>query len=118
MTKGASFQLIGSDDFEAAVIEEGKPVLVLYLQQSVESQEQIELIQSIGENYDKVLKICLLKEDLHGAFSKKYGVKGSPTFLIFVEGEEKSRMLGQANQKTLTDFLLETLPSLESNGSR
>ena len=118
MTKGTPFQLIGSNGFKAEVIEASKPVLVLYMLQSAESQEQIKIIENIAEKHGEAVKICLLKEDFHGVFSKKYGVKGSPTFMIFIEGEEKGRMLGQADQKTLTDFLLETLPSLQGGGSR
>ena len=57
----------------------------------------------------KKLKVCLLDEDSVGAFLK-FGVEGSPAFIIFYDGEEKGRMLGKADKETLSNFILKTLP--------
>ena len=46
---------------------------------------------------------------------EKFNVKGTPTFMIFIGGTEKGRILGQVKQKTWEDFVSRTL-SLDRGG--
>jgi thioredoxin 1 len=105
------FQLIGSDDFEMEIIKETKPVLVLCMHQSAEFQEQIAIIQDIQEFFNNEIKVCVLKEEFIVAFSQEFQIEGTPTFLVFVGGEEKGRKLGLADIDSLKVFLRKNLLS-------
>ena len=108
--KYAPVRLIGFENFEEEVIEERKPVLLLCMDRNAKFQEQIKVIKSISKTYGAALKVGLLEEEFIGAFKQRFSVLGTPTFLVFVNGSEKDRMLGLTNEEALTEFLSETLP--------
>ena len=111
----SSISSIGLDDFHKEVLEESRPVLVLCMNRDSEFQEQIDVIEGVCRTYGERLKACLMEEDFIGVFKGKFDVKGTPTFMIFIGGTEKGRMLGQADQKALEDFVSRTL-SLDRGG--
>ena len=100
---------IGLDDFHKEVLEENRPVLVLCMNRDFEFHEQIEVIEGVCRSYGKRLKTCLMEEEFIRGFKEKFGIKGTPTFMIFIGGIEKGRMLGQAERKALEDFVSRTL---------
>jgi hypothetical protein len=97
--------LIRPEDFEREVIGEKKPVLLLCMHRDEEFPNQLKVIEAIASKYSDELKVGLLEEEFIDAFKKNYGVIGTPTFLILVEGKERGRMLGLADQKMLTDLI-------------
>lgn len=97
--------LINANNFQKEIIKEKKPVLVLCMHQSAEFQEQITIIQNIPKSFNNEIKVCVLKEEFIGAFSQEFHIEGTPTFLIFVGGEEKDRKLGFADIDSLIVFL-------------
>ena len=103
------------NNFEAAVVEEKRPVLLAHLNRYFEFEEQVEVLESISEKYSEILKVCLISEDFIRMFSWMHGIKGAPTFIIFHEGKEIKRMLGKADRKTLTAFILQTLPYFQDD---
>ena len=102
---------IGLENFEKDVLEEDKAVLLLCMYRDTEFQRQIEIIEALHNIYSEKLKACVLEEEFIEAFMERYSIRGTPTFLMFIGGSEKNRMLGQASLETLRDFLSETLPS-------
>lgn len=100
---------IGADSFVREVLEESRPVLVLYMHRDSEFQGQIDIIEGMCRGCDERLKACLIEDEFNGAFKEKFNVKGTPTFMIFIGGTEKGRMLGQVEQKTWEDFVSRTL---------
>ncbi len=97
--------LIRRDNFEEEVIAEKKPVLILCMPMDEELTNQKRVIEEISTTYGERLKTGLLHEDFIEVFKKNYRIGGTPTFLILVEGEERGRMLGLADHKTLTEWL-------------
>ncbi len=106
---------IGADSFVREVLEESRPVLVLCMHRDSEFQGQIDIIEGMCRSYDERLKACLIEDGFNVAFKEKFNVKGTPTFMIFIGGTEKGRMLGQVEQKTWEDFVSRTL-SLDRGG--
>jgi hypothetical protein len=49
--------------------------------------------------------IKAMGEEFIEAFKRNYGVVGTPPFLILVEGKERARMLGLADEGVLTDLI-------------
>lgn len=109
--KTTSIFSIGLEDFEKEVLGEERAVLLLCMYRDTEFQRQIEIIEVLRNIYAEKLRACVLKEEFIEVFMERYSIKGTPTFLIFIGGREKGRMLGQASLETLRDFLSETLLS-------
>ncbi len=103
------FTSIILDNFESEVIKEERPILFACIRRDFEFNKQTEVLKSIAKMYGDELKICVLDEDFMVTYREKLEIEGTPTFLIFYEGEEKDRMLGQADMETLMGFLLRTL---------
>ena len=97
--------LIRPENFEQEVVEEKKPVLLLCMHRDEEFPNQMKVIEAIASKYSDELKVGLLEEEFIEAFKKNYGVIGTPTFLLLIEGKERGRMLGLADQKMLTDLI-------------
>jgi thioredoxin-like negative regulator of GroEL len=97
--------LIRPENFEQEVVAEKRPVLVLCMTRDEEFPQQVKVIEEIARRYGDELKVGVLEEEFIGAFKENYRIVGTPTFLILVEGKERSRMLGLADQETLTDLI-------------
>lgn len=101
---------VGADSFVRDVLEESRPVLVLCMHRDSEFQKQINIIEGICRRYGERLKACLMvEEEFIGTFKEKLNVKGTPTFMIFIGGTEKGRMLGQAEENVFKDFVSRAL---------
>ena len=100
---------IGADNFVREVLEESRPVLVLCMHRDSEFQGQIDITEGLCKSYGERLKACLIEDESIRVFKENFNVKGTPTFMIFIRGTEEGRMLGQAEQQTLEDFVSRTL---------
>jgi hypothetical protein len=103
---GTLVRLIRPENFEREVIGEKKPVLLLCMPRDEEFPKQFKVLEDIATKYSQELKVGVLEEGLIEAFKKNYSVIGTPTFLLLVEGKERGRMLGLADQEMLTDLVL------------
>jgi len=115
VAKAPSIKLIGVYNFETEIIEERKPVFLACVDQNAKFEKQKEVINRISKIYGEALKVCLLEEGFIGTFRDRFNIHGTPTFLIFVEGKEKERILGQADQETLKSFIAQSLPGFRDN---
>ncbi len=106
------FTSIGADNINSEVLEEKVPVLLALINHAYEYKAQIEILNSVSKIFGKKLKVCLLDEDEIGIFMK-FGVDGSPAYLIFSKGKEKGKMLGKAEILTLKNFILTVLPEIK-----
>lgn len=106
------FTRIGADNFDSEIAAEKRPVLLAYIVPDFTYKKQLEVLEIISKRYfGDLLKVCLLKEDFVWAH-RHLGIKGSPTVIIFYQGQEKGRMLGKADKESLSSFILQTLPNL------
>ncbi|MCK9363413.1 MAG: thioredoxin family protein [Syntrophales bacterium] len=96
---------LGLDEFEEKVLKDSNPVLVLFMRHDPEFKEQIGSIKDICTNYAGRLKVYLLGDEALRTFRESFAVKGTPTFLLFMNGIEKGRLLGQVDSTDLNDFL-------------
>lgn len=106
------FELISADNFEAKVLEEKRPVLLAYIRRDYEFKKQAEVLRNVSKMYDNELKVYQLDENSIGLI-RMLDIAGDPTFLIFHEGEEKERILGKANNETLSAFVLRNIQNFK-----
>lgn len=107
------FTSIETDNFESEVLAEKKPVLLAFISPDYEYKEQTKVLGGVSKKYGKKLKVYLLDEVAIGT-CMKFGVEGSPAFILFDGGKEKGRMLGKANRETLSAFVSKTLQDIKN----
>ncbi len=108
------FKSVGTDNFSSEVLREQMPVLLARIRRDYGYKAQARILEGISKAYVKRLKVCILEENSIGTF-KKYGIDGSPAFVIFHRGDEKGRILGKADKNTLNHFVSGILASLPGN---
>jgi len=101
--------LIRPENFEQEVVAEKRPVLVLCMTRDEEFPQQMKALEDIARRYGDEIKAGVLEEDFIQAFKKKYNILGSPTFLILVEGQEKSAHVGACRPRNAYGFNYEIL---------
>jgi len=102
---GTLICLISSENFEREVIAEKRPVLILCMPRDDEFPQQLKVMEDIATKYGQELKVGILDEGLIEGFKKNYSVVGTPTFLLLLEGKERARVLGIADQEMLRDLI-------------
>lgn len=102
---GTLVRLIRSENFEQEVVSENRPVLILCMPRDEEFPQQLKMIEDIATKHSQKLKVGILDEGFIDTFKKIYGVIGTPTFLLLVEGKETARVLGIADQEMLKGFI-------------
>ena len=102
------FTSVSMDNFDSEIRLEMKPVLLACIRRGFELREQINLLEKVSRKYAQNLKICLLFEGGNEAY-RTLAIEGTPTFLLFLGGEEKGRMLGKVKMETLSTFVFESL---------
>ena len=105
------FKFVGTDNFDSEVLNENNPMLLSRIRRDHGFKEQTKILDDVSNKHVEELRVCLLDENSIETF-RRYAIDGSPTFVIFHEGEEKRRMLGKADKNTLNQFVVETLASL------
>ena len=103
--KSLPYSLIGLDNLEEEILKEKRPVLLLCMPRDETFQVQINILAALAERRSGTLKVCLLEEEFLSAFSRNFNLKGTPTYIIFINGREKDRLLGHADEDTLAEFL-------------
>ncbi len=102
------FTSVGMDNFDSEIRLEMKPVLLACIRRGYELREQIDLLEKVSRKYAHNLKICLLFEGLNETY-RTLAIEGTPTFILFLGGKEKGRMLGKVKIETLNAFIFESL---------
>jgi thioredoxin-like negative regulator of GroEL len=100
-------RVIRPQNFEQEVVLEKRPVLLLCMPRDDEFYKQMKILEAVAETHGQALKAGLLEDEFIERFRQDLGIRGTPTFLILVQGKEKARMLGLADQASLTDFISE-----------
>jgi len=105
--------LIRPENFEAEISETNQPVLLAYISRGHHDRKQIDILHQVAKQVHPLIKFGLLDQNCTAGL-EPLNLKGSPTFIIFEEGEEKKRMLGKTDRKALSDFIMQALPDLLS----
>ncbi|MBN2299411.1 MAG: thioredoxin family protein [Deltaproteobacteria bacterium] len=101
--KGLVTQL-GSDNIGVLMGEEDQPVLIACLCRDKDFQGNIRQLEGIAASFSHQLSVCFALEDLLPYFTKRYGIIGTPTFLIIRQGDLIETMLGKNPTQSVIDF--------------
>jgi thioredoxin-related protein len=102
------FTSIGMDNFESEIWLELRPVLLACIHRRFEAKEQLKILEEVSRKIDWNVKICLSYKG-HSDSYQVLSVEGTPTFLLFADGEEIGRVLGKVSPEALIKFVSEKL---------
>lgn len=86
---------VTDDTFRAEVLDSDRPVLVDFWADWCHPCHQIAPhVEAIAQENAGSLKVVKLNIDEHPQTPRSYGVMSIPTLLLFVDGQEKSRLIG------------------------
>lgn len=96
--------IIDVDNFKREIKKSDKPVLMACFQRNYNYKAQKKILDALSKKYRGSLKICILNEDYRKAI-KHINIEGVPTYIIFIKGIERGRMLGKVDNKRLVAFI-------------
>jgi len=104
------------ENIEPEIMKTRQPVLLGYFSKNARLREYLDVLEKTASRFDDAVKVCFMEACDAGAFSRKYEIEGSPTFLVFRDGQERGRMLGKISPRELVDFIIKTVPSVQHSG--
>lgn len=106
-------QRITLDSFHSEIMDADGSFLLACIPRGHGFKKQGEILENISKRYGPWVDVLLVAEDSIRLFGEKFGISGTPYFLIYEGGKQKGRLLGSAGKKRLKSFLLETLTNFQ-----
>jgi thioredoxin 1 len=92
---GSAVSEVNDDGFEQDVLKSEKPVLVdFWADWCVPCHMVSPVVEEIGTDKADVLRVAKLNVDDNPDVSRKFSVLSIPTLILFVNGEERARVIG------------------------
>jgi thioredoxin 1 len=93
---------VTEQDFEDRVLRAGTPVLVdFWAEWCVPCHMVSPVVEEIGREKGDTLQVAKLNIDDYPDVSRRYGVMSIPTLVLFVDGEERARLVGARGKDAL-----------------
>ncbi len=93
-------------DSMEALQDKEKPVLAACIRDDVDYKGMLDTLETVAVYAGPSVRICVIPEDLLPFFERRYGVKGTPTFLLMQGGELKDSLLGKSSVEGLMEFIM------------
>jgi thioredoxin 1 len=89
-------------DFEERVLRSKTPVLVdFWAEWCVPCHMVAPVVEEIAREKGERLAVAKLNIDDHPGLAQRYGVMSIPTLMLFVDGQEKARVIGARGKDAL-----------------
>ena len=86
MDSNVAFNVLRADNFCDEITDEKKLVLLACVRPGEEFKRQSDMLKAMALHYTRGLKVCLLTNDDAKAIMNRFGVDGTPTYLILKKG--------------------------------
>lgn len=97
---------IGKADFDTQVKQaEGFILVEFYSDSCIPCKQLSPILGDIEEEYEDSLKVYKVNVNYDGDIAADYQVMGSPTLILFKDGEEQGKKRGLVKKEELTEWL-------------
>ena len=79
-------------------------VLLSYIYRDSNFKQQAKVLNDLSKVMKNIIQVFIIDEDEVQQYNE-FDINGSPTFILLYNGEEKGRLLGKSDIKSLTDFI-------------
>jgi len=97
---------VTDSNFEQAVLQSDKPVLVdFWAAWCAPCRMLAPTVDALAEQYAGNLNVVKLNVDDNPNIPGRYGIKGIPTLILFMNGEEADRLVGANSKDTIARMI-------------
>lgn len=96
---------IGPQAFDIELHGSTHPLLVAFLKRNERFGSQTEVLEKAEKEYSDKVRCFLFNADYLDTAMERFKVKGTPTFLLFDQGREVDRLIGESDGDTLDEFI-------------
>jgi len=82
-----------------------EPFLVAFLKRNERFRTQSKILDDASLSHADKLRCYIYDSDYLDTAMQRFMVKGTPTFLLFSEGREVDRLIGESDRETLDAFI-------------
>jgi hypothetical protein len=105
---------IGTDTIEK-FLGEDRALFIAVLRRDQDLMEHLRQLMDVAMQFrEEVLVACYTLEDLLPYFAERFGVGGTPTFLMVRDGSVLGILLGKNSRSALIGFIQENLDGVSS----
>lgn len=114
MSDDYKIQLVTDADFEKEVIMNVEPVLVDFYSPGCAPCQGFEMtLIGLKEEYKGKIKIVKYNINQNAHYSRLYGVRPTPTSIIFFRGQPVGDYVGSGGTDTIKVFVRDSLPGYQ-----
>jgi thioredoxin 1 len=97
---------VNDGNFEAAVLNSDKPVLVdFWAPWCAPCRMLAPTVEAVAQNFQGSASVVKLNVDDNPAVSQRYGIKGIPTLILFKNGKEEERVVGATSKEAISRMI-------------
>lgn len=97
-------------EFDMELQSSDIPFLVAFLRKNERFLAQSRALDEASRDYTGRVRCYMYDVDYLDTGMQRFRVKGTPTFLLFSEGEEVDRLIGESDQDALDEFIHNAIP--------
>ena len=97
---------VSDASFDADVLKSGRPVLVDYWAEWCGPCKAIApILDEVSKDYADRLQVAKMNVDENRAVPAKFGIRGIPTLMLFIDGQLAATKVGALTKAQLTSFI-------------
>jgi thioredoxin 1 len=94
---------VGDGSFEQEVLQSPMPVLVdFWAEWCAPCRRLAPTVDKVAEEFEGQLKVVKVNVDNSASVSSRFGIKSIPTLILFKDGTEQDRMIGDQTREAIT----------------
>jgi len=110
LTDGKRVKTLEPQAFDIELHSSHEPFLVAFLKRNERFPGQSKVLGDASREHGDKVHCYLYDADYLDTAMERFKVKGTPTFLLFSDGREVDRLIGESDRDTLDDFIRAAIP--------